>query len=90
LPHRRANVRPQSQIVVVTTLWILDSKQEWTRVGLKCQEQEDLPVYLQESSPNKDGPLENPCSAGFCLLNAAQSKGIVTNNSFRLKFQNEP
>jgi hypothetical protein len=46
-------------------------------VGLICQEPEDLPVYLQESSPNRDGPRENPCSAGFCLLSAAQSKEIV-------------
>ena len=43
-------------------------------VGLICQEQEDLPVYLQESSPNRDDPPENLCSAGFCLLSAAQSK----------------
>ena len=72
LLHRRADVCQQSQRVVVTTLWILDSKREWTTVGLICQEPEDLPVYLQESSPNRDGPRENPCSAGFCLLSAAQ------------------
>jgi hypothetical protein len=74
LLHRRADVRRQSQRVVVTTLSILDSKQEWTTVGLICQEQEDLPVYLQKSSPNRDDPPENPCSTEFCILSAAQSK----------------
>ena len=64
--------------MVVTTLSIVDSKQEWTMVGLICQEQEDLPVCLQESSPNMDDPPENPCSAGFYILSAAQSKEIVT------------
>jgi hypothetical protein len=43
-------------------------------VGLICQEQADLPVYLQESSPTRDGPPENLCGAGFCFLSAAQSK----------------
>ena len=64
--------------MVVTILLVLDSKREWAMVGLICQEHEDLPVYLQESSPNRGGPLENPCSAGFCLLSVVQSKKIVT------------
>jgi hypothetical protein len=65
-------------MVGVNTPTILDSKREWTMVGLICQEQKYIPVYLQESSPNMNGPPENSWSVGFCLLSVAQSKEIVT------------